>query len=733
MLKPATRGAFVVDDPFVRLDDAAGLRRLSDHLADRLLTPKNESAEADGTTDDSAAFAAIKATAAASLNSDTEQYQGSMDLAGRRYRADSSIDLSGLSAGSGVSFGNGSLVSHATGKTVLDCVASRDLHIHDLNIWGDATDTPAVGIGFAPSSGGATSPRHSMTHNNIRGTFSLAGVVNQSSEVSDWRAITVMNDYRSEDAYGVIWQGNPIHTLPSDYQTVFASGFSNTRHRAQSIRVHRTKTTGITVTGITQANPAVVSYTGTQIEAGFDIVIDSVAGMTELNGRVFTPANITSSSFELSGENSSAYGAWTSGGTVHYKTGPCFYIGQLHSGRFDLYGAQYGSYTLILENDPDVTPAALDLANVVLDLHGEGNAVQSLVRFKTGTNIYRARDVMITEPNSHSVGSVFSTDANGGGKVILENCDITVQRFIETPANGLFDNPSLYQFSAGGILRIGSESVIANQIGALLRPPDTVLVPGETWPLRRYNGLPSPAHNQVLGNFNELITPVSSSAAKVYNSPWLDRVGSSSGPTISTNENNFVGGLSLILTTGTDYSDLGLHRRGPQRFRPDRGEMLLEFHTLFSASGDIDDQVTAIGWDGSPTSAALADTDMLCTLGALVSPTVNATDACGIVHDDQATGNWYAFQRKASGTATATSLGVGPVAGTASWWRLFVNTDGDLLVFRSTDNLTWALLATIENAITASSNYAPTIARKATNLNTSSHLRMQYMHAMCLK
>lgn len=73
------------------------------------------------------------------------------------------------------------------------------------------------------------------------------------------------------------------------------------------------------ITGITKANPAVVTYSGSDTYANGDrIVISGVGGMTEVNNREFTVANINAgaNTFELSGINSSSYGTYTSGGTV---------------------------------------------------------------------------------------------------------------------------------------------------------------------------------------------------------------------------------------------------------------------------------------------------------------------------------------------------------------------------------------------------------------------------------
>lgn len=80
----------------------------------------------------------------------------------------------------------------------------------------------------------------------------------------------------------------------------------------QGIITHAAKT----ITGITAANPAVVTSTSHGFSNGDRVVIQSVGGMTELNNRQFVLANVTANTFELSGINSSSYTAYTSGGTA---------------------------------------------------------------------------------------------------------------------------------------------------------------------------------------------------------------------------------------------------------------------------------------------------------------------------------------------------------------------------------------------------------------------------------
>ena len=77
-----------------------------------------------------------------------------------------------------------------------------------------------------------------------------------------------------------------------------------------------------TISGITQANPAVVTTTVSHGYAADDIVrITDVVGMVELNNRDFTVGTVTATTFELSGEDSTSHTAYGSvGTTTRYPT-----------------------------------------------------------------------------------------------------------------------------------------------------------------------------------------------------------------------------------------------------------------------------------------------------------------------------------------------------------------------------------------------------------------------------
>lgn len=71
------------------------------------------------------------------------------------------------------------------------------------------------------------------------------------------------------------------------------------------------------VTGVTQANPAVVTTSAAHGYAnGDEVLVTGIVGMTELNGRVFIARGVTGTTFQLEDEDSTEHATYASGGTV---------------------------------------------------------------------------------------------------------------------------------------------------------------------------------------------------------------------------------------------------------------------------------------------------------------------------------------------------------------------------------------------------------------------------------
>ena len=75
-----------------------------------------------------------------------------------------------------------------------------------------------------------------------------------------------------------------------------------------------------TITGITQANPAVVTSASHGFTNGEQVYITNVVGMTEVNGQYFIVASAATNTFALQGVDSTGFTAYTSGGTAAEAT-----------------------------------------------------------------------------------------------------------------------------------------------------------------------------------------------------------------------------------------------------------------------------------------------------------------------------------------------------------------------------------------------------------------------------
>src|SRR5690606_8961354 len=74
-----------------------------------------------------------------------------------------------------------------------------------------------------------------------------------------------------------------------------------------------------TITGITQANPGVVTSNAHGMLEQHTVYIESVVGMTELNDRFFKLGTVATNTFELAGEDTTNHTAYVSGGTAIYR------------------------------------------------------------------------------------------------------------------------------------------------------------------------------------------------------------------------------------------------------------------------------------------------------------------------------------------------------------------------------------------------------------------------------
>jgi hypothetical protein len=107
------------------------------------------------------------------------------------------------------------------------------------------------------------------------------------------------------------------------YLTIAASGAAASKeYEADAFEI---AASGDTITGATQATPCVITAVGHSFNNADRVKISGVAGMTELNGHIYTVTNKAADTFELEDDNgadinSGGYGAYTAGGTAFLAT-----------------------------------------------------------------------------------------------------------------------------------------------------------------------------------------------------------------------------------------------------------------------------------------------------------------------------------------------------------------------------------------------------------------------------
>lgn len=126
--------------------------------------------------------------------------------------------------------------------------------------------------------------------------------------------------YRSGSKHVWNTRGNGVcRLIPFEYNTEQAYILAFTDLKMRIIKDGGIVTgTPLVVTGITNANPAVVTYTGTDPTNGQAVILDDIVGMIELNNQEYTIANVDTgaNTFELQGVNSTGFTPYASGGTA---------------------------------------------------------------------------------------------------------------------------------------------------------------------------------------------------------------------------------------------------------------------------------------------------------------------------------------------------------------------------------------------------------------------------------
>jgi hypothetical protein len=117
--------------------------------------------------------------------------------------------------------------------------------------------------------------------------------------------------FKTSDTYILEFGNQTMRVYRNDLQVLDASAKTITALDASAK----------TITAITKANPGVVTSASHGFGNGDEVYVDSIGGMTELNGRNYLVANVTTNTFtlqDLFGNNidTTSFTTYTSGGTA---------------------------------------------------------------------------------------------------------------------------------------------------------------------------------------------------------------------------------------------------------------------------------------------------------------------------------------------------------------------------------------------------------------------------------
>lgn len=112
---------------------------------------------------------------------------------------------------------------------------------------------------------------------------------------------------------------------------------------------HGASSTG-SITGATQANPVSITATAHGLATGDKVYIDSVAGMTELNGNRYVITVVDANTYTLDGIDGTSYTAYTSGGTWKQIGHPIVRHGGKACVKGDIQAGQYAVIKYDLSN-----------------------------------------------------------------------------------------------------------------------------------------------------------------------------------------------------------------------------------------------------------------------------------------------------------------------------------------------------------------------------------------------
>lgn len=396
--------------------------------------PLQFGAVGDGVTDDGAAINAMTAAVRTLLNANN-QAPIHVDLTGT-WRTTISLDFTNCT-GWNTEISGGCILGQCTGKAVIDESGSRGLKFYNVGVSGDATDMPAIGFLQARSTAGARACDNGAHIGcSTTGWFSEAarkgfGFESTVSERNTW-----FNYCHS--GYVAVYQGTNKLATTSDYATIQTTGgsFSNNKFIVDDYRYIPIATANLMslgnscgITGITKANPMVVSVNANIYAIGDAVVFSGIGGMTQLEGKrgVVTAKTSSTLTFAI---DSSAYTTYTSGGSVLRAAtrSAAIYIDTVTQIHFDTcYVVTYGNPHFNL-HWPSNTPVSV-YQDFELDVLCEGQGNPSNILFTSDANIAMTYNGFTHHSINVNADYMYDFTVNGTNSLALIRHDIVAASY----------------------------------------------------------------------------------------------------------------------------------------------------------------------------------------------------------------------------------------------------------------------------------------------------------------
>lgn len=181
--------------------------------------------------------------------------------------------------------------------------------------------------------------------------------------------------------------------------------------------------------GATKDNPCALTVTGHGLTTGAVIRIDSVVGMTQLNGKLYTITVVDPNTITLDGVDATGFTAWASGGSISFGT---FYAAKETTRMADFTAGNSGATD---HWGATGVAAMMDPVDVPMLAEPGGTAVEP--RFGNGSE------------------QVFSSSASGNGYVLAGLGLPMAENAISTEGSALFGTDRFHQAFVNDLCVVG--------------------------------------------------------------------------------------------------------------------------------------------------------------------------------------------------------------------------------------------------------------------------------------